>query len=46
MAIRCMSQIVGREKAYSSINIFQNFKEIYDYQGIGGLFVYVYRLIY
>ncbi|CAF1022580.1 unnamed protein product [Rotaria sordida] len=39
MAIRCMGQFIGREKAYSSINIFQNFKEIYDRQGIGGFFV-------
>jgi hypothetical protein len=41
MAIRCMGQFIGREKAYSSINIFQNFKEIYERQGIGGFFVYV-----
>ncbi len=40
MAIRCMGQFIGREKAYSSINIFQNFKEIYERQGIGGFFVY------
>ncbi|CAF1010953.1 unnamed protein product [Adineta steineri] len=39
MAIRCMGQFIGREKAYSSINIFQNFQEIYDRQGIGGFFV-------
>ncbi|CAF3301269.1 unnamed protein product [Rotaria socialis] len=39
MAIRCMGQFVGREKAYSSINIFQNVQEIYDRQGIGGFFV-------
>ncbi|CAF0964633.1 unnamed protein product [Adineta ricciae] len=39
MAIRCMGQFVGREKAYSSINIFQNFQEIYNRQGIGGFFV-------
>ncbi|CAF2429929.1 unnamed protein product [Rotaria sp. Silwood2] len=39
MAIRCMGQFVGREKAYSEINIFQNVKEIYDRQGIGGFFV-------
>jgi hypothetical protein len=35
-----MGQFIGREKAYSSINIFQNFKEIYERQGIGGFFVY------
>ncbi|UJR38069.1 hypothetical protein I4U23_030750 [Adineta vaga] len=39
MAVRCMGQFVGREQAYSSINIFQNFREIYDRQGIGGFFV-------
>ncbi|CAF2566421.1 unnamed protein product [Rotaria sp. Silwood2] len=39
MAIRCMGQFIGREKVYSSINIFQNFQEIYDKQGIGGFFV-------
>lgn len=39
MAIRCMGQFIGREQAYSSINIFQNLKEIYERQGIGGLFV-------
>jgi len=39
MAIRCMGQFVGREKSYSSINIFQNFKEIYERQGLGGFFV-------
>ncbi|CAF1074315.1 unnamed protein product [Rotaria sp. Silwood1] len=39
MAIRCMGQFVGREKAYSEINIFQNIKEIYNRQGIGGFFV-------
>jgi hypothetical protein len=36
-----MGQFIGREKAYSSINIFQNFREIYDQQGIGGFFMYV-----
>jgi hypothetical protein len=41
MAIRSMAQFIGREKVYSSINIFQNFKEIYHQQGIGGFFVYV-----
>jgi hypothetical protein len=46
MAIRCMGQFVGREKAYSSINIFQNFKEIYERQGIGGFFVYVNLIVY
>ncbi len=39
MAIRCMGQFIGRENAYSSINIVQNFKEIYQRQGIGGFFV-------
>ncbi|CAF0999393.1 unnamed protein product [Adineta steineri] len=39
MAVRCMGQFVGGEKAYSSLNIFQNFKEIYQHQGIGGFFV-------
>lgn len=39
MAIRCMGQFIGRENAYSSINIFQNFQEIYNQQGIGGFFV-------
>lgn len=39
MTIRCMGQFVGREQAYSSINIFQNIKEIYEHQGIGGFFV-------
>jgi hypothetical protein len=40
MAIRCMGQFVGGENTYSSINIFQNIKEIYERQGIGGFFVY------
>jgi hypothetical protein len=40
MAIRCMGQFVGRENVYSSINIFQNFREIYERQGLGGFFVY------
>lgn len=40
MAIRTMGQFIGREKAYSSLNIFQNIKEIYEFQGIGGFFVY------
>ncbi|CAF3304484.1 unnamed protein product [Rotaria socialis] len=39
MAIRSMGQFIGREKIYSSINIFQNFQEIYNHQGIGGFFV-------
>ncbi len=39
MAIRSMGQFIGREQAYSSINIFQNFQEIYNRQGIGGFFV-------
>lgn len=39
MAVRCMGQFIGRENAYSSINIFQNFQEIYNQQGIGGFFV-------
>jgi len=39
MAIRCMGQFIGREQVYSSINIFQNCKEIYARQGIGGFFV-------
>lgn len=41
MAIRCMGQFIGREKDYSSINIFQNINQIYETQGIGGFFVYV-----
>jgi hypothetical protein len=41
MAVRSMAQFIGREKAYSSINIFQNIQEIYERQGIGGFFVYV-----
>ena len=41
-----MGQFVGREKLYSSINIFQNFKEIYARQGIGGFFVYGDLLFY
>ena len=36
-----MAQFIGREKVYSSINIFQNFNEIYQQQGLGGFFVYV-----
>jgi len=39
MAIRAMAQFIGRETNYSSINIFQNFHEIYRQQGIGGFFV-------
>ncbi|CAF1063675.1 unnamed protein product [Rotaria sp. Silwood1] len=39
MAIRCMGQFIGRENVYSSINIIQNFQEIYNKQGIGGFFV-------
>lgn len=39
MTIRCMGQFIGRENAYSSLNIVQNFKEIYNQQGIGGFFV-------
>jgi hypothetical protein len=39
-----MGQFIGRENAYSSINIFQNFQEIYNRQGIGGFFVYVFSL--
>lgn len=46
MAIRCMGQFIGREKVYSSINIFQNCREIYHQQGIGGFFVYVKFLYY
>ncbi len=42
MAIRSMGQFIGRENAYSSINIFQNFQEIYNRQGIGGFFAYVF----
>ena len=40
MAVRCMGQFVGRENLYSSLNIFQNIREIYQRQGIGGFFVY------
>ena len=43
MAIRCMAQFVGREKLYSSLNIFQNCREIYQQQGLGGFFVWVSR---
>lgn len=39
MAVRAMGQFIGRENIYSSINIFQNFQEIYSRQGIGGFFV-------
>ena len=39
MAIRAMGQFIGREKIYSSINIFQNFQEIYQREGLGGFFV-------
>lgn len=39
MAIRTMGQFIGREQAYSSINLFQNFQEIYERQGLGGFFV-------
>jgi hypothetical protein len=35
-----MGQFIGRERVYSSINIFQNCQEIYKQQGIGGFFVY------
>ena len=36
-----MSQFIGRETSYSSLNIFQNFQEIYAREGLGGFFVYV-----
>jgi hypothetical protein len=40
-----MGQFIGREKVYSSINIFQNIQQIYNQQGIGGFFVYVFSLM-
>jgi len=39
MAVRCMAQFVGKETSYSSINVFQNIREIYQHQGVGGFFV-------
>ncbi len=36
-----MGQFIGREQVYSSINIFKNFQEIYNREGIGGFFLYV-----
>lgn len=38
MTMRCMGQFIGRETKYSSFNLFQNIREIYQEQGIGGFF--------
>lgn len=39
MALRSMAQFIGQEQKYSSWNIFQNAREIYVNEGLGGFFV-------